>query len=284
MTDTSTDALLDSLDPTDADRLRRCRELGRVEPDGLRVLVEQFVRLDGLGTDLTSGACDLRDVERTEPELMRSLADDLGRPRVLDRWGMSTTVDEIRGQQLELVPRPLIQHFAESLGVKADPQHCHAGLAHTYGYLFSPIATTYGRKRHRWSTQQVAHALGIPGVWPLGAPVGVLSMVTQVLEQVAPLDRAPIGFGGEVQVAGGIDGELAMSGTDDGAPWRSRTRIVRRDGLTMIADGDELLLVHSMSVGDGPERYITTFPVSSSYARVVLGDTRPRLRFLAATG
>jgi hypothetical protein len=281
VSDPSTEALLDELQLVDAERLRRCESLGRVDAGGLRALVEQFVRLDRLGADLVEGVRGVDDLEQTEPDLMRGLADDLGRPAVLDRWGLSTTVGQIGNQQVELVPGPLIEHFAESLGREADPLRCHAGLAHTYGYLFSPIPTDYGRKRHRWSTQEAAHVLGIPGRWPLGAPRGVLSTITRVLEHVAPLDREPLQLDEDAQVAAIVDGELTISGSDEGTPWLSRTRIVRRDGLASISDGDELLLVYSLAVDDGPECYITAFPVSASYAKVVLSDTRPRLRFLS---
>ncbi|MEZ6122507.1 MAG: hypothetical protein R3C49_04940 [Planctomycetaceae bacterium] len=38
----------------------------------------------------------------------------------------------------------------------------HAGLQHTYGYLFSIIDTPYGRKRDRWVTTSLEESLGLP--------------------------------------------------------------------------------------------------------------------------
>jgi hypothetical protein len=42
----------------------------------------------------------------------------------------------------------------------------HAGLLHTYGYLFSQLKTSFGYKRDRWISKNVACALGLPGnIW-----------------------------------------------------------------------------------------------------------------------
>ncbi len=63
----------------------------------------------------------------------------------------------------------------------------HAGVNHTYGYLFSIIDTPYGHKRDRWVKGQVAKTLGIPedAIAPQSRNGTFLTNVTYLLGRVA---------------------------------------------------------------------------------------------------
>ncbi len=61
--------------------------------------------------------------------------------------------------------------------------------------------------------------------------------------------------------------KVASGVSSSGKKWTARTRVLRRADLTdgQASDGDQVLLVHSLSVDAGPERYITAFPVSAEW-------------------
>lgn len=276
------DACLDELPDVDRSRLERMVERGRIRPAELQAFVDRHLRLDKVGRGLTRGDMSIDQLTEAEPSIAAAFAIDIENADVLDRWGLSTTVDDE-----PLVPAPVITWIADALGRPADPTRCHAGLVHTYGYLFSPVGTDYGRKRHRWTTQEAAHALGIPGDWPLNSRVGILTAVTEVLETVAPLDREPPTMTTECALNATVTADVGGFGTTtNGTPWTSRFRVVRRAELAASERlmGDELLLVYSLTVADGPERYITAFPVSESYAAHLEMTVHDRLRFLAVAG
>jgi hypothetical protein len=81
---------------------------------------------------------------------------------------------------------------------------------------------------------------------------------------------------------------LPSSGVStNGKRWTARTRVLRRADLTeqQASDGDQLLLVYSLSVDAGPERYITVFPVSAAWlAKLPTTDAKPHLKYNASLG
>lgn len=245
---------------------------GRIPVGGLPALVDSYRTLQSVGRELDGGKIRLDAAEAALPELFGSLRSDLARPDILGLWGTSTTVDD----GVQQVPAGLIAFLAEQLGTASDPRCCHAGLAHTYGYLLSPSPTEYGRKRHRWSSQEAAHTLGIPGRWPLGAG-GVLTNLTEALSQVAPLDGSITRASppGSLEVLH----HLEDNGEWSGLRWRSRVRVIGRP--TAVDGGDELLLVYSVAAENEPERYLTAFPVSRSFAARATAQRVGRLRYNA---
>jgi hypothetical protein len=82
------------------------------------------------------------------PAVDRQVTRDKGYPGLLALWGRSLNVDENTAQ---VIVHPAILHaIGELAGVPMDGRVVHAGLQHTYGYLFSQIETPYGAKRDRW--------------------------------------------------------------------------------------------------------------------------------------
>ncbi len=263
--------------PIDTARLLGPVVRGRISPVGLPELVANYRSLQSLGEQLDRNDIGCSEAATALPDFFQSLRADLSRPEVLQLWGASTTVDNGSHQ----VPLAFLRLIADHRGVPADPTNCHAGLVHTYGYLLSPAETTYGRKRHRWSSQEAAHALGIPGSWPLDGD-GILTSLTQALTAAAPLDGDPSpadGSAGPISVTY----ELDEHGETAGTQWRSRVRVLARPGAPdgSAAVGDELLLVYTVGIDDRPEQYITAFPVSHSAAVEATTAPRRRLRFNA---
>jgi hypothetical protein len=80
---------------------------------------------------------------------------------------------------------------------------------------------------------------------------------------------------------------VARGVSTEGQRWTARTRVLLRADLTeqQASDGDQLLLVYSLSVDTGPERYITAFPVSANwYAKLAIRPERSDLKYNASLG
>ncbi len=101
-----------------------------------------------------------RLLERRCPVLTRHIAADKSRPAMMRLWGQSRNIDENTSRTI--VPEPVIQTLGSLAGVEMRHPIVHAGVTHTYGYLFSLIDTPYGLKRNRWVRGEVARALGLP--------------------------------------------------------------------------------------------------------------------------
>src|SRR5262249_2770464 len=68
-------------------------------------------------------------------------------------------VDEYAGQTI--VHPEILRAIGELAGVRMRSPVVHAGLQHTYGYLFSLIETPYGAKRDRWVTTDLETGFGL---------------------------------------------------------------------------------------------------------------------------
>lgn len=101
-----------------------------------------------------------RLLRRRCPSIVRQLERDAARPGLLRSWGRSANVDENTGTTI--VPVTILRAVLDLAGLAWHDEHVHAGVMHTYGYLFSPIETPYGLKRDRWVEGQVERALGLP--------------------------------------------------------------------------------------------------------------------------
>ena len=288
-------------DGLDHKHLQTAVTWGRIREDELAELAQTYLHYQELAELLDARPAPSLDpdlanwaemfLQQESPELLELLNLDLADASLLDRWGSSTTADK---NGSALVPQSLVQLFAAQLGSDPCLDYGHAGLNHTYGYLLSPVPTKHGRKRHRWTSQEVAHTLGIPGKWPLdqGASPqqGMLAEVTAALESVAPLNRPDAWSSSATAHALAMEefaGWVVSGVSTNGKRWTARTRVLSRADLTeeQASKGDQLLLVYSLSVDAGPERYITAFPVSAAwYAELKDPDENPHLKYNASLG
>jgi hypothetical protein len=93
------------------------------------------------------------------PHIARQIVQDGAMEKLLSLWGQSCNIDENAGQ--EIVPPPILQVIGELAGVPMRGRFVHAGLEHTYGYLFSLIETPYGFKRTRWVSTDLEIGFGL---------------------------------------------------------------------------------------------------------------------------
>jgi hypothetical protein len=98
-------------------------------------------------------------LEKRCPHVYRQVLEDRKFPGLLSLWGRSVNVDENVGQVI--VHPAIVQAIGELAGVPMRSPVVHAGLLHTYGYLFSLIETPYGAKRDRWLSPHLARGFGL---------------------------------------------------------------------------------------------------------------------------
>lgn len=93
------------------------------------------------------------------PHIHRQIVADGKRPGLLSLWGRSANFDEHAGQTI-LHPA-IVRAIGQLAGVPMRGRFVHAGLLHTYGYLFSLIDTPYGAKRDRWVSEEWERGFGL---------------------------------------------------------------------------------------------------------------------------
>jgi hypothetical protein len=91
--------------------------------------------------------------------IYQQILQDRRYPGLLSRWGRSVNVDENTSQVI--VCPAILQGIGKLAGVPMRSPVVHAGLQHTYGYLFSLIDTPYGAKRDRWLSTDLERGFGI---------------------------------------------------------------------------------------------------------------------------
>lgn len=93
------------------------------------------------------------------PGIARQIRRDRRHPKLFGFWGRCANVDEIVGKTI--VHPAIPETIGKLAGVPMRGRFVHAGLQHTYGYLFSVLETPYGRKRDRWISTSLERGFGI---------------------------------------------------------------------------------------------------------------------------
>ncbi|MCA9138499.1 MAG: hypothetical protein KDB00_17125 [Planctomycetales bacterium] len=99
-------------------------------------------------------------LRRSCPQIVRQIESDVGRSGPLIFWGECRNVDEFAGKVI--VEPPILESIFRIARQPLHLEHPHAGLQHTYGYLFSVIETPFGKKRDRWVSDQLEQSLDLP--------------------------------------------------------------------------------------------------------------------------
>jgi hypothetical protein len=192
-------------------------------------------------------------LQKGAPEFMRDLAADERRPGMLRLWGKSVNFDE-HAKGVIVAPRVL-----EALGVKNG----HAGLTHTYGYLFSDLPTPYGFKRARWVSGEIERGLGLPpGTFsPVPKKGTLLSNVTAFAGKIAFRTDSR-----EFRAADKIR-SFNISSFNRRRLVEKTGNITIRTDLVDYKEGKGALLVYSWRDEKAKRAYlITAFPVDAGFA------------------
>jgi hypothetical protein len=221
------------------------------------------------------------------PRIQRQIAQVKRCPAMLGLWGRSVNFDENTHE--EIVHPAILQAIAASAGVPMGRRIVHAGLQHTYGYLFSLIETPFGAKRERWTSPDLDDALGFgkPALRAQPAAGTLLSNVTYFLGRIVLLAKRRLNamrpfVAAAVQsypyhdlirkrIIEEVDGDIALQ--TDLVSFPSP----RRDMQS--------LLIYSFRSARGRVKLFTTFPISASVEDDLLRSTgsivRIRLRYNA---
>ncbi len=145
-------------------------------------------KLDKLAKEIIQHADDplrtksvLRD---RSPELYEQIVSS-GRCRpLLKLWGQSRNIDDNTGT--EIVSPAVLNLLGTLTGFSMESPVPHAGIQHTYGYLFSLIETPYGRKRDRWVSSSLEDVLGLrrPTFSPVATEGTLLLNLTYFLGRI----------------------------------------------------------------------------------------------------
>jgi hypothetical protein len=94
--------------------------------------------------------------------LYNQIQNDAKDPTLLGFWGKSFNSDggmNLNGSlNKQIVDLDVLSDIQKVFGIKNDNIRVHAGITHTYGYLFSRLVTPYGFKRKRWTAATLNHA------------------------------------------------------------------------------------------------------------------------------
>jgi hypothetical protein len=104
---------------------------------------------------------------------------------LLGFWGKSLNFDS--GAKKQIVADSIIRDLHHKFKTDTDNKIVHAGITHTYGYLFSVLNTPYGYKRRRWVDPTLNYAFALSGnsLSPETMEGGLLSNVTYFAGTIA---------------------------------------------------------------------------------------------------
>ena len=112
------------------------------------------------------------------PGFVDQLEADTKSRQLLNLWGLSRNMDE-SNLTVKTIPINLLSFFNSILKVEYDDSFSigHAGLNHTYGYLFSTLMTPFGYKRARYVQGELEEGFALPvgtfgGLPPRGTLLG----------------------------------------------------------------------------------------------------------------
>ncbi len=95
------------------------------------------------------------------PGLLNQFKADHSNKAARALWGESINFDEFANGTI--VRREILDLISGRLGTaKPREKIVHAGMEHTYGYLFSLLPTKFGFKRARWVRPDIEDGLGLP--------------------------------------------------------------------------------------------------------------------------
>lgn len=212
-------------------------------------------------------------------------------PSLLALWGRSRNVDENVGQVI--VHPAILQAIGQLAEVPLRGRIVHAGLEHTYGYLFSLLETPFGYKRERWTRPDIEDGFGIaaPSLRAEPAEGTLLTNLTwfagriafrdrprelRVLRRMAPLVSSVVK---EYPYAGLGPCRVVEEVTCKQAGGRKRLVRLQTDLVPFLfpsADsaGDSHLLIYSI-VSGGVARLVTVFPVGAALVEELTGTEEP---------
>ncbi len=212
------------------------------------------------------------------PELLKQFDSDKANSNAFKLWGKSINFDEM--MHATIVHSNILSYLALKLGVPGpDGKIIHAGMEHTYGYLFSVLETKFGFKRARWVQNDIEVGLGLEkGI--LGPKPNEGSLFSNVTC-----------FAGNISLRNDLSAQDLLKGIFCPASLRKyvtgkvkrlrlaetvslpgqRSVVLRTDFIPftkILPKGNAYLLIYSIyDSKDDKARLITLFPVGASFVK-----------------
>ncbi|MFA6235815.1 MAG: hypothetical protein WC635_00700 [Bacteriovorax sp.] len=216
-------------------------------------------------------------IEENNPALFNEILLDSKDPMLPMFWGKSTNFDS--GAKKEIVDQQIIKELQNLFNIKNDNKIVHAGIMHTYGYLFSTIDTPYGYKRKRWIAPTLNYGFGLAGnsLSPDTIEGGLLSNVTYFIGMLALADKTQLGLLKNVsnEVVTYDYSKLKVDRVEEATKdCLIVTTLVKLNAKRELEENDYLLIysIHDLRVNK--EFLITAFPINSeSYDKILAPET-----------
>lgn len=210
------------------------------------------------------------------PYVCRQILEDSQHRGILRLWGKSINVDENVGETI--VHPAILDAIGKLASVPMRGPGVHAGLQHTYGYLFASIETPYGAKRERWIADTIERGLGVDRTLFSDRPRSgtLLANVTWFAGQIAFRDRPRI-LRRLTENSSAVAHELVRydfaalrvvriieaAKVSTGASVQFLTDLVSLPKARRNRDDETVLIYSTQTSAHASQRLITMFPVSA---------------------
>lgn len=220
----------------------------------------------------------LEVLKKENPHLYRQIEEDSKDSELLSFWGKSTNFDS--GAKKQIISDAIISDLHHQFHLETDRKIVHAGITHSYGYLFSIINTPYGFKRKRWIAPTLNYGFAFSGnaLSPETVQGTLLSNLTffagkiafksesdkeklnalkNVSSEIRNFDYSKL----EVKL---VEEEISQS------DFTLRTSLVKLPFKQATEENDYLLIYSIWNQKEGREILITAFPINkSAFAKIV---------------
>jgi hypothetical protein len=236
----------------------------------------------GLAREMLKAGNDPASVlDREAPQLATDLATARTKLQVFQNlWGRSINFDE--SAKGTIVETPILDLILERAGAPARQERIvHAGIEHTYGYLFSNLKTSFGYKRARWVSGEIDRGFGFsdPTIAPAPSKGSLFANITALSGKIAFRgEEALLGLIADQQKAGLV--APAVSKLDASKlevtrlteeVYAARTFTITTDFVKFPFDSgtsNTHLLVYSIqSSPESSPLLITVFPVEAGFVK-----------------
>jgi hypothetical protein len=215
------------------------------------------------------------------PSLLAQIDYDSKNKFLLELWGKSLNYDQF--EHSEIVNPEILKFIAKRLGVPAPKgKVVHAGMEHTYGYLFSLLHTRFGFKRARWVRNDIENGLGLPqGYIGPNPPEGSLLLNVSCLTGGIALRDDKVAWNLLLKASKYCPSVIKNYSFSKVKHTRLSEKISLKNGRTVILrtdlvpflskqHGNDYLVIYSVYDSlYGRAFLITAFPVSSGFYRMV---------------
>lgn len=229
--------------------------------------------------------------KKSAPFIFKQFEKDKKSSEFLSLWGQAKNFDE--NAKSVIVDQKILECLAIKLNLKNAValqdgfETVHAGLQHTYAYLFSQIETPYGYKRARWTGGELESGFGLSqkALNPETKNGSFLANVTYFFARWAFQDDSELI--NKLKISGrkfkSVSKELMDLKTDDfqvvqmvesvlDKPIILHTTFVKMDAKKLISKNTHLLVYWVEDTLSRKKYLITGFPVETSFVDRVLDE------------